>query len=65
MKSEDRRVAGPDEGARRESRAARLRRDVAAYSRQPQTRADVAMARSVVTMDLEDETDWEALHTSP
>lgn len=39
----------------------RLRRDMAAYQRIPQTRAEVALADCAL-MELDDETDWEALY---
>jgi len=53
------------ENVRDEARIVRLRRDVEAYRRRPQTRAEVAMARSVATAGLEDDTDWAALYALP
>jgi hypothetical protein len=43
-------------------RAERLRRDIAAYTKTPQTRSDLDLALLGDTTGLYDETDWEALY---
>jgi hypothetical protein len=43
-------------------RLGRLRADIAAYSRQPVTEAEVALALLADTSGLADDTDWEALY---
>jgi hypothetical protein len=45
-------------------RLGRLRGDIAAYSRQPATAAEVALALLADTGGLADDTDWEALYAS-
>jgi hypothetical protein len=43
-------------------RAERLRRDIAAYRRLPPTTEEIDMAVASTPPDLDDDTDWEALH---
>ncbi len=45
-------------------RAERLRADIAAYRRQPETEDEVALASFADTSSLADGTDWETLYAS-